>query len=474
MELNKTISELRRMALTAGILLTASSAPAQSLDEARTLAEDGNIADAITMLLQIEADEPKNAEIPQLLGDLYLGTGRDDDARQAYSEARRKGSRQAILSLAELANLNYRVDEARQLLEDYRKTLKKGKRTIATDESGDLPDRIDRTENMLDRVEQIEVIDSIVVDSEDFFSHFRLSAESGSINPPDVLPANFSAAHPTIVYEPESGRQMIWAAPDNEGVFKLMSSSLLYGDDWEKPAPLGDDLGEGGDANYPFLMPDGITLYFANDGENSLGGLDIFISRRNEDGFLQPQNIGMPYNSPYDDYMFAIDELTGVGWWATDRNRIPGKVTIYVFIPSELRKNVDPDNPDISRLARLSSIKDTWKPTTDRNEILRRIAAVKSGGHNIPKKQFEIFIPGRGIYTTLDDFRQPQARQAMQSYLTARQQVADAENKLAAMRSEYSRGNHDNAELIRQAEKQLSEAKGMLTGLRNTVISAEQ
>ena len=42
------------------------------------------------------------------------------------------------------------------------------------------------------------------------------------------------------------------------------------------------------------------------------------------------------------------------------------------------------------------------------------------------------------------------------------------------MRSEYSRGNHDNAELIRQAEKQLSEAKGMLTGLRNTVISAEQ
>ena len=113
MELNKTISELRRMALTAGILLTASSAPAQSLDEARTLAEDGNIADAITMLLQIEADEPKNAEIPQLLGDLYLGTGRDDDARQAYSEARRKGSRQAILSLAELANLNYRVEIGR-------------------------------------------------------------------------------------------------------------------------------------------------------------------------------------------------------------------------------------------------------------------------------------------------------------------------------------------------------------------------
>lgn len=474
MKLHKTASSLRHIALSAGIMLTAQAMAAQSIDEARTLAEDGNIADAIEMLKGLESENPKNAEIPQMLGDLYLGTGRDSEARNAYESARQKGSRQAILSLAELANLHYEVDEARELIEAYRKTLKKGKRVIAEDESGDLPDRIDRTENMLQRVEQIEIIDSIVVDAENFFSHFRLSAESGSINPPDVLPANFDAASPTIVYEPESGRQMIWAAPDREGAFRLMSSSLLYGDDWEKPTPLGDDLGEGGDANYPFLMPDGITLYFANDGENSLGGLDIFISRRNEDGFLQPQNLGMPYNSPYDDYMLAIDELTGVGWWATDRNRIPGKVTIYVFIPSELRKNIDPDNPDIAKLARVTSIKDTWQPSTDRNTILRRISAVKSGGHNIKKKQFEIFIPGRGIYTSLDDFRHPEGRQAMQEYLAAQAKMTEAKNKLSSMRSEYSRGNHDNASLILQAENQLSQAEARLIELRNAVVSAEQ
>jgi len=28
---------------------------------------------------------------------------------------------------------------------------------------------------------------------------------------------------------------------------------------------------------YPFLMADGVSLYFAADGEESLGGLDIFI-----------------------------------------------------------------------------------------------------------------------------------------------------------------------------------------------------
>ena len=90
----------------------------------------------------------------------------------------------------------------------------------------------------------------------------------------------------------------------------------------------------------------------------------------------------MPYNSPYDDYLLAIDELTGVGWWATDRNRIPGKVTIYVFVPQELRRNVDPDNPDLISRARLTSIRDTWNPETDRAEIIERIIAVKNDVSN--------------------------------------------------------------------------------------------
>ena len=95
-------------------------------------------------------------------------------------------------------------------------------------------------------------------------------------------------------------------------------------------------------------MPDGVTLYFANNGENSLGGYDIFMTRRSDgDGegkeYFQPQNVGMPYNSPFNDFMMAIDEASGLGWWATDRNQIPGKVTVYVFIPSQMRVNVEPD-----------------------------------------------------------------------------------------------------------------------------------
>jgi hypothetical protein len=446
---------------------------ADSVDEAKALAENGNIADAISMLQKVVAESPKSTEAPMLLGDYYLATGQNDLARSAYSDARKRGSRDAILSLAEIATNEYAIDEARTLVEAYRKTLKKGKKVLATDESGDLTDRIDRIETQLQRVEQVEIIDSLVVDADEFFRSYRLGSESGSLNSADILPTKFSAADPTVVYKSESGQQMIWAAPDEEGTFHLMTSSPLYGDEWEAPSALGDHLGEGGDANYPFLMPDGVTLYFANDGENSIGGLDIFIARHGDDGFLQPQNIGMPYNSPDNDYMLAIDELNGVGWWATDRNHIPGKVTIYLFIPSDLRKNIDPDSPDVVSRARITSIRDTWTDSSNRTDALRRVAAI-STANNSDGERFQIFIPGRGVYTSYSDFKRAAARQAMQTYLEALQHYEASQTALESLRSDYSRGKHSVASQITAAEQQLTADKAKLRLLRNAVINAEK
>ncbi len=456
----------------AGICLGASAVAGATVDDARLMAEDGNLSDAIAMLLELEVEQPKNADISKLLGDYYLASGNVENARTAYESARKKGSRDAILGLVEIADDQYDVEEARTLIEEYRKTLKKGKRTVAEDESGDVEERTDRIENALGRVEMIEVIDSMVVDAENFFRHYRLSPEAGSLNPVSVLPDGFAAADPTVVYEPESGREMIWAAPGADGTPQLYSSSALYGDTWEQPIPLGEDLGGGGDANYPFLMPDGVTLYFASDGDDSLGGLDIYISRKGDDGFLQPQNLGMPYNSPYDDYMLAIDEFTGAGWWASDRNRIPGKVTIYVFIPQELRKNVDPDSPDLQARARLNNIRATWNPSTDREAIIRSIASINTDRGNTAR-QFEIYIPGRGVLTNAKEFRNPESRAAMNAYMVGVAKVTDASRRLASLRAAYSSGKTDNAGDINALEKQLEGARRELIELKNRVITLE-
>lgn len=476
---------IRRIKITAMLALgvtIAHSAGAQSLEEALMLAEDGDNAGAIAMLRTLEAAQPKNADIPYQLGQLLSASGNDTEAAEALETSRRLGNREATLALAALANTRLETAQARELLEAYRSSLKKGKKTLGPDNSGDLDERIDRTENMLGRVENIEIIDSMVVDADTFFRHYRLSPESGSLNAPaDVLPERFTAADPTVVYEPESRREMIWATPDTTGTFRLFSSAALTDGQWERPAMLGSgggsddsvDLGEGGDANYPFLMPDGITLYFANDGENSIGGLDIFISRRGDNGFLQPQNLGMPYNSPYDDYMLAIDELTGVGWWATDRNRIPGKVTIYVFIPSELRQNIDPDDPTLTSRARIDAIRDSWRPDTDRRAIVERIVALNNDPSTRPV-EFTIAIPGRGVYTNYADFRTPAAREAMHTYMDSLNRFNEAMANLQKMREAFAKGDTRFDDLILRAEEQISASRAELQTLRNDVITLER
>ena len=450
------------------------SLSAQTVEDARILAEDGSMEEAIAMLRTISAQKPKDAAAPKLLGDYCLALGDEAGAAEAYADARKRGNRDAILGQAQLAADRYDVAGARALVEEYRKTLKRGRRVVAEDESEPVSERIDLIDNALSRVEQIEVIDSLVVDAEDFFRHYRLSEESGSLNSTRVLPEGFEAADPTVVYEPESGREMIWAAPDkDDGSFRLVSSSALYGGTWEQPTPLGADLSLGADANYPFLMPDGITLYYASDGgEEGLGGLDIYISRRGDDGFLQPQNIGMPYNSPYDDYMLAIDELTGVGWWASDRNRIPGKVTIYIFVPQELRKNVDPDSPDLVARARLNSIAATWRPDSKRGELIDAIKAI-SNERGEAAHQFDIYIPGRGVLTRYKEFRHPEAEQAMHAYMVGVAKATDVERRLTALRSEYAKGDTSKADLITQLEGELETAQDNLVTLRNAVVTAE-
>lgn len=449
-------------------------ASAQSIDEAMQKAEDGDSEGAVAMLRGLEASQPKNAEIPLKLGQLLSAAGSDAEAIAAFEKSRKLGNNEATLALAEMANRRYEVNEARNLLAAYRSALKKGKKVLGPDNSGDLDDRISRTENMLGRVENIEIIDSLVVDADDFFRYYRLSSDSGTLNAPDdVLPAQFPVADPTVVYIPESRREMFWAAPDVNGTFRLVSAGALTDGEWEQPLALGDDLDEGGDANYPFLMPDGITLYYANDGENSIGGLDIFITRRGDDGFLQPQNVGMPYNSPYDDYMLAIDEFTGVGWWATDRNRIPGKVTIYVFIPSDLRRNIDPDDPALASRARIDAIADTWRSDTDRNAIKRRIASLQTDPAN-QVKEFEIAIPGHGVYTNYTDFRTPAAREAMRKYLEKLAKYNEALANLQKMREAFAKGDTRFDDLIIRSEQQLDASRAELQSLRNDVITLER
>ena len=76
---------------------------------------------------------------------------------------------------------------------------------------------------------------------------------------------------------------------------------------WGEPKNLGPIINTPGDEISVFIHPDGKTLFFSSNGHLSIGGLDIFMSKMQEDGsWGKPENLGYPINTIGDDLHFIL------------------------------------------------------------------------------------------------------------------------------------------------------------------------
>lgn len=450
------------------------TAYAITLNEAKQLYLDGDYEAALPVFEKALAAKPRDGALNQWVGVCLMRTGRADEAIKYLDKAQSRGITEAPRYLAEIAFDEYRFGDAVDHMDSYEKTLTKAKAKMS-DEAADLQRRLSIARPMFDGVEKIVIIDSIAVARDDFFKAYRLSPESGSLNSTEVLPSEFDAADETVVYMPESKELMIWSVPDSANNYELVQSAKMIGGKWERPHTLGKNLSFGnGDSNYPFLMSDGVTLYFANNGDSSIGGYDIFMTRRDdEQGFLNPQNIGMPFNSPYDDYMLAIDEINGVGWWATDRNRMEDSITIYKFIPSELRVNYPADDPELASKARIDNYRDTWAPDADYSELLARLDNI-SESSKTKHPDFYFAMPGGKIYRYWNDFNNARARDLMENYLDAVDKLKADKRRIALLRKQYASGDSRVTDDILELEKTIEKDRVEIKRLSNEVITAEK
>jgi len=67
--------------------------------------------------------------------------------------------------------------------------------------------------------------------------------------------------------------------------------------EWSNPVNLGPTINTTSDDESPFFHPDGKTLYFMSSGHEGMGGYDLFIARRNGQKWEVPQNLGYPINT---------------------------------------------------------------------------------------------------------------------------------------------------------------------------------
>ena len=133
----------------------------------------------------------------------------------------------------------------------------------------------------------------------------------------------------TVGYETQvtvscDGSQLFFVSDGGKGDkqdIDIWFSEKQSNGEWGEPKKLGPNINTDGDEQSPFLTNDGNTLYFSSNGRLGIGGLDIYMSRKDPvtGTWGMPINLGQPINSPNDEMGFFLCADGTTGYVASDR-----------------------------------------------------------------------------------------------------------------------------------------------------------
>ncbi|MFN3404029.1 MAG: OmpA family protein [Cytophagaceae bacterium] len=111
---------------------------------------------------------------------------------------------------------------------------------------------------------------------------------------------------------------------------------------WGEAKNLGKPINTEYDDDAPFIHPDGRTLYFSSEGHAGMGRFDIYKSTMKPDGsWSEPENLGYPINTADDDIYFVLSADNKHGYYASEREGGQGETDIYIISMPEPEKLAD-------------------------------------------------------------------------------------------------------------------------------------
>jgi outer membrane protein OmpA-like peptidoglycan-associated protein/tetratricopeptide (TPR) repeat protein len=152
------------------------------------------------------------------------------------------------------------------------------------------------------------------------------------------LPFNsndYSVAHPALSVD-ENTLYFVSDMPGTFGQSDLFKVAIKLDGTYGKPENLGNTINTEGRETFPFVSGNN-ELYFASDGRPGLGGLDIFVTKiENNNTYSSILNVGSPINGSQDDFAFLINTKDSRGFFTSNRTGGVGYDDIYSF--TETRK----------------------------------------------------------------------------------------------------------------------------------------
>ncbi|WP_149244715.1 OmpA family protein [Dyadobacter sp. 32] len=168
---------------------------------------------------------------------------------------------------------------------------------------------------------------------------------------PAILPINDSLAWDGSPAFSRDGKTLYFASnrAGGAGGIDIYRTNMDASGRFSKPVNMGRDINTAGDDMFPYVAEGG-KLYFASDGHPGLGKLDLFSATRSQ-GVITIENMGLPFNSPQDDFGLVFYKGLKKGFFSSNREGGKGDDDIYYFAAPEepdtttIAKNDDPTDP---------------------------------------------------------------------------------------------------------------------------------
>jgi len=210
---------------------------------------------------------------------------------------------------------------------------------------------------------------------------YKATLEDGSWENIEELPFNdevFSTGHPAL----SPDEKQLFFVSDREGgigqtdIYKV---EIYQDGSYGEPINLGETVNTEGREMFPFVAKDS-TMYFSSDGFINLGFLDIFKSDILKDEDAEPENMGAPYNSGYDDFAFFVDsDSDAKGYFSSNRPGGKGHDDIYGFAAYQCKqivKGVVRNSETMDPIANA-----TIQKIDENGKILEEITADQNGSY---------------------------------------------------------------------------------------------
>lgn len=225
----------------------------------------------------------------------------------------------------------------------------------------------------------------------DFFLFYPLKNRSWR-DIPNQLDSLGKSDFVRSMYIPADEDVLYYSAKDEDGIRNIYSTQNI-GENWTVPSLINEQMMSSSDEIFPMLSPDGKSLYFASEGLYGMGGYDLYVSTWNREtkDWDTPVNMGFPYSSPYDDFLFINTDDGKYSIFASNRECSRDSVYLYVleYDSMPVRKSLSDVNtlrtlaslsPDVdpSRIDNASAVSEKMPDNADTKRYMEKMTQVRN------------------------------------------------------------------------------------------------